>query len=124
MKKRILLLLAALGVTAFLVNEREKQKAAPYKLIYRRLYEEALETETEEPDIVEEILEAVKEVKTGEESDIFTTDHTDILIFVYEDGKEIAYEFEGDCLVSEDGKRYKAEGLKQLRVLLNKLIGE
>jgi hypothetical protein len=50
------------------------------------------------------------------------TDYTDVLCFTFVDGHSLRLEFEGECWVSEDGKRYEAEGLDTLRSRLDGLM--
>ena len=58
----------------------------------------------------------------GKETEMAVDDYTDRLVFSFADGSEMQLEFEADCWVAEDGKRYEVEGLGAVRALLDKVL--
>ena len=97
----------------------------PVKLYYQQYYESGGSTETEDPEVIQVLLEQNAALECGEESNYAVEDYTDSLIFQYADGSTLRYEFEEKNYVTEDGKRYRvAEGLGGLRRLLNDLMKE
>ena len=96
--------------------------AMPVHLKYRRMWEYCAQAETEDAKRIADIVDAVKALQIGEEAETVVDDYTDRLVFSFTDGSEVQLEFEADCWVADDGKRYEVEGLGALRALLDKVL--
>ncbi len=97
----------------------------PVKLTYDRLWEYSAQGETEDPELIKAVLDAVSELKTGKETTMAVDDYTDIIVFTYADGGMIRYEFEDNILVDKDGKRYLVEGdLNRIRDMLEEVLDD
>ncbi len=94
----------------------------PVKLRYDRLWEYSAAAETEDAAVIADIVAALESIRVGQPSEWMVTDYTDVLCFTFADGHSLRLEFEGECWVSEDGKRYEAEGLDTLRSRLDGLM--
>ena len=94
----------------------------PVGLEYIRMWETRETAKTKDPEIISGIVDALKELSVGEETDIMTTDYTDILEFDFMGNEHERLEFEGDCWVTKDDRRYKVEGLEKVRILLERMM--
>ena len=97
-------------------------KEMPVSLKYDRMWVYSAHAETEDPDTINRIVEAVKSLSVGEKADYVVEDYTDILLFTFPDGSTYRLEFEEDNWVTEGSGRLHVEGLTQLRALLDKLL--
>ena len=96
----------------------------PKSFRYDRMWFESAYAECDDQDMIEAVVDAIKDLKVGKATDMVTDDYTDILTFTFEDGSTVRLEFENQCWVTEDGTRYEVEGLKRLRDLLEQLIDD
>ena len=94
----------------------------PAEVRYDRMWEYSDSAVTSDPDMIQRIVEAVKEVKPGSKTDTATEDYTDLLTFTFADGTEYRLEFENQTWVNEAGERYETEGLSSLREVLDEMI--
>ena len=94
----------------------------PVGLEYIRMWETRETAKTKDPEIISGIVDALKELSVGKETDIMTTDYTDILEFDFMGNEHERLEFEGDCWVTKDDKRYEVEGLDKVRILLERMM--
>lgn len=100
-----------------------KTDEMPVKLHYDRYWEYGDYVETEDPAVIEAIVQVIKALRVGEKSEYMVDDYTDILTFTFPDGGMVRLEFEEYNWVV-DGERYHVEGLRALRQLLNEMIEE
>ena len=101
----------------------EVREDMPVKAKYRRLWIYALEVETEDPDTILELLEEIRDLKLGESTKMSMTDNTNQIIFEYEDGTTMHYEFEGNIYIRSSSERYiVTDGLDQLGYTLEQLV--
>ena len=101
----------------------EVREDMPVKAKYRRLWIYALEVETEDPDTILELLEEIRDLKLGESTKMSMTDNTNQIIFEYEDGTSMHYEFEGNIYIKNSSERYiVTDGLDQLGYTLEQLV--
>ena len=94
----------------------------PVSLKYDRMWVYSAHAETEDPDTINRIVDAVRSLSIGEKADYVVEDYTDILLFTFPDGSTYRLEFEEDNWVTEGSGRLHVEGLTQLRALLDKLL--
>ncbi|MBO5573988.1 MAG: hypothetical protein J5947_07070 [Clostridium sp.] len=94
----------------------------PVHLTYRRMWEYCAQAETDDEKKIAGIVDAIKELQVGKETEMAVDDYTDRLVFSFADGSEMQLEFEADCWVAEDGKRYEVEGLGAVRALLDEVL--
>ena len=124
------------------VNHREKAKetntetkssaiwafeSTPVKIKYSRMWESAEYAECVDPELISEIVEALKELRIEDPTDMATDDFTDVLDFEFEDGSIGRIEIENESLVAEDNKRFKInhpEKLHRIRRLLDEVIAQ
>ena len=99
-------------------------KEMPVSLKYDRMWVYSAHAETEDPDTINRIVDAVSSLSVGEKADYVVEDYTDILLFTFPDGSTYRLEFEEDNWVTEGSGRLHVEGLTQLRALLDKLLGD
>lgn len=97
-------------------------EAPPVSVRYDRMWEYSDYAETTDPETVSALAEAVQALEIGEPTDMATDDFTDILTFGFADGTAVRLEFEDQCWVTGDGKRYQVEGLTALRGLLEDML--
>ena len=97
-------------------------KEMPVSLKYDRMWVYSAHAETEDPDTINRIVDAVSNLSVGEKADYVVEDYTDILLFTFPDGSTYRLEFEEDNWVTEGSGRLHVEGLTQLRALLDKLL--
>jgi len=93
----------------------------PVKMEYQRLYAYSASAETEDPQILEYLVQILQTLEVGEENEQITDDYTDIMVFYFEDGDTLRIEFEHDNFV-KDGKRYYVDGINSVRVILDDLV--
>lgn len=96
----------------------------PVSVEYSRMWEYSASAYTDDPAILTELVAAIRSLQIGELSEWVTEDYTDILTFTFADGDALCLEFENQSWVTENGERYKAEGLGRLRAILDELVGE
>ena len=97
---------------------------APTEVDYHRMWLYSAEAHSEDPAVLEALAAAIRALKVGARSDQMTTDYTDVLVFSFADGETLRLEFENQCVVMADDTRYAVEGLRQVRTILDELIGE
>ena len=90
----------------------------PVRLHYDRYWEYGDYADTEDPQLIEALVEAVKGLTVGEKTDMQVDDYTDILTFYFADEGMIRLEFEEQNWVV-GGERYHVDGLREVRYLLN-----
>ena len=96
----------------------------PVSVEYYRMWEYGAEAESDDPALIADLVDAIRAVGLGAETDWVTEDYTDIVTFRFEDGSTLRFEFENQCYVSEDQVRYEADGLGRVRAILNDMIGD
>jgi len=132
MKKKIIIAALSVSLTMFTYNcmaaEAETtdnglwtEEDIPVSVRYDRLDESYVSAESEDPEQIASLIDAIKELKVGELNDMETLDQGDYLTFVFEDGREVYLEFEGDNLIMEDNERYSVEGLEKLHTIFNEM---
>ena len=89
----------------------------PVKVIYGRRWIYGANYESEDPELIRQIVSALGYIETDSESNMMVTDFTDLVFLYYEDGTSKTYEFEDQCIV-KDGKRYHVTGIEELRIIL------
>ncbi len=94
----------------------------PVHVRYDRMWIYSDYAESTDQEIIGELVDIIKTLEVGEETGMVTEDYTDILTFTFEDGSSKRLEFEDQCWVAEDQKRYQVEGLSALRQLLDGLL--
>ena len=99
-------------------------KEMPVSLKYDRNWIYSAHAETEDPEVIARIVDAVKSLSVGEKANYVVDDFTDLLLFTFPDGSTCRLEFEEDNWVAEGSGRLHVEGLSQLRALLDKLLGD
>ena len=98
-------------------TEEEK----PVSVRYDRLDESYVSAESEDPEQIGSLIDAIRELKVGEQNEMETLDQGDYLTFTFEDGREVYLEFQGDNLVTEDNEQYSVEGLEKLHTIFNEM---
>ena len=93
----------------------------PVSVRYDRLDESYVSAESEDPEQIASLIDAIRMLKVGELNDMETLDQGDYLTFTFEDGREVYLEFEGDNLVTEDKERYAVEGLEKLHTIFDEM---
>ena len=128
MKKIILILMVLIlwGCTAKeKENRMEVRDDVPVKLEYSRLWGYSAYGESEDQELIGNVVEALKALSIGEKSDIAVEDYGDIITLIYADGSRETYSFEAEYIVLDDGKRAVVNGdLDRVRSLLNVLVEE
>ena len=97
----------------------------PVRAIYDRVWEYGDTVETEDPEIIDEIVEALRIITISSKSvDYSVEDFTDVVRLVFEDGSEETYVFEEYYYVSPlDQKHYLVtQGLDRLRNVLDYMM--
>ena len=104
-------------------NARRVWTAAdlPVSLRYDRMWVYGDTAETSDPDMIREIVGALRALTADGPSDVFTEDYTDILTFTFSDGTSVRLEFEGQDWVTGTG-HIRLGGLAGLRSLLDGLM--
>ena len=98
-------------------TEEEK----PVSVRYDRLDESYVSAESEDPEQIGSLIDAIRELKVGEQNEMETLDQGDYLTFTFEDGREVYLAFQGDNLVTEDNEQYSVEGLEKLHTIFNEM---
>ena len=96
----------------------------PVSVDYSRMWEYSASAQTDDPDILAELVAAIQSLEIGEKSEWVTEDYTDILTFTFADGDTLRLEFENQSWVTENGERYEVDGLGRVRAILDELVGE
>ncbi len=127
--KKILLIAMAMAIMGACAGTQEKpieiRDDMPMKLAYRRMWEYSAYGESEDPAFIQTVLETIKQLQIGKETQMAADDYTDVIDFIYADGSRKRYEFEAEWIVMDDGKRYEVIGsLSALRRLLDTLVEE
>ena len=94
----------------------------PVSVRYDRMWVYSAYGETKDPEVLKELVDAVRALEIGEKSEWITEDYTDILTFTFADGDTLRLEFEDQCWVKADGERYEVSGLDRLRAILETLL--
>ena len=120
------MLLCALLLVSGCAGEKKEpdpldmKEAVPVKMVYERRWEYYASAESEDKELISAVKEKIKSFRIGTKSDIYTEDFTDVIVFVYADGSEERFVFEGYNIVLEK-EEYEVEGdLGGLRTLLEK----
>ena len=98
----------------------------PVSLRYDRMWVYSAYAETEDPEVIGGIVEAVQALEvTGKEGSA-VEDYTDLLLFTFADGHTRRLRFEEESWVTEEGRylQLEGDGLARLRRLLDELLGE
>ena len=127
--KKILLIAMVMAIMGACAGTQEKPIAIrddmPMKLAYQRMWEYSAYGESEDPAFIQTVLETIKQLQIGKETQMAADDYTDVIDFIYADGSRERYEFEAEWIVMDDGKRYEVIGsLSALRRLLDTLVEE
>ncbi|MCR5094372.1 MAG: hypothetical protein K6B72_10410 [Lachnospiraceae bacterium] len=96
----------------------------PVHLDYARMWEYGAYGETDDPELIAEAVDAIRAIRIGEPTDMCVDDYSDYLTFTFEDGSEVSLSFEEHIWVVDRETRYRVDGLKNLRAILDPLIGE
>ncbi len=95
----------------------------PSHLRYDRMWEYSAYAETDDPEQIAAIVDAIRGITVEDSVDYAVEDYTDILTFSFDDGTTLSLEFEEYNWVKEGKERYHVEGLGALRNLLEDLMG-
>ena len=97
----------------------------PVRVDYQRNWAYNAFGESEDPQYLQTLTDALNNVKIGASSEVHTDDYTDIIILTFSDSTKQFIEFEADNYVEEDDSRFEVtQGLSQVRALLDELITE
>ena len=94
----------------------------PAALKYDRMWIYSAYAETEDPETIRDIVEAVRNIKVQEKEGSRAEDYTDILLFTFRDGHTYRLEFEADSWLADDDTCLHVEGLSPLRTILDGLL--
>ena len=94
----------------------------PAALEYDRMWIYSAQAETEDPEVIRNIVEAVRNIRVQEKEGSRAEDYTDILLFTFRDGHTYRLEFEADSWLADDNTCLHVEGLSVLRTLLDGLL--
>lgn len=128
--KTVLLILLIIALSA-LFSCKKKEEAMietdlrnmPVKVLYRRMWEYSLDVESEDRQIINDLLEKIDRIQLGEKTDMGIEDYTDLIVFEYPDGTTKQYRFEADVYVEDDKNRYLVlSGLQDVRSILNAMV--
>ena len=128
--KTVLLILLIIALSA-LFSCKKKEEAMietdlsnmPVKVLYRRMWEYSLDVESEDQQIINDLLEKIDRIQLGEKTDMGIEDYTDLIVFEYPDGTTNQYRFEADVYVEDDKNRYLVlSGLQDVRSILNAMV--
>ena len=101
----------------------ETDNKMPIKVLYRRMWEYGLNVESDDQQIISELLDKISKIKLGEKVNMAVDDYTDLIIFEYQDGTKKMYHFEADIYVEDDDNRYLVvSGLEDVRNILNSMV--
>ena len=98
-----------------------KETELPVSVEYMRLDESLVSAESEDPEIIGALIDAIRGLKVGEKNDLETLDQGDYLTFTFEDGSKAHIEFEGDNWVTEDKEKYYVEGISGLHSIFTEM---
>ena len=98
----------------------------PVSLRYDRMWVYSAYAETEDPEVIGGIVEAVQALEASGKEGSAVEDYTDLLLFTFADGHTRRLRFEEESWVTEEGRHLQMEGdgLARLRRLLDELLGE
>lgn len=94
----------------------------PSHLRYDRMWEYSAYAETDDPEQIAAIVDAIRGITVEDSVDYAVEDYTDILTFSFDDGTTLSLEFEEYNWVKGGKERYHVEGLGALRNLLEDLM--
>ena len=94
----------------------------PNHLRYDRMWEYSAYAETDDPEQIAAIVDAVRDMTVGDAVKYAVDDYTDILTFSFDDGTMLRLEFEEYNWLKDGKERYHVEGLGPLRSLLEGLL--
>ena len=94
----------------------------PTALEYDRMWIYGAHAETEDPEAIRKIVEAVRNIRVQEQEGSRAEDYTDILLFTFRDGHTCRLEFDADSWLVDDDTCLHVEGLSALRTLLVGLL--
>ena len=94
----------------------------PAALKYDRMWIYSAHAETEDPEVIRDIVEAVRNIQVQEKEGSRAEDYTDILLFTFRDGHTYRLEFEADSWLADDDTCLHVEGLSPLRTILDGLL--
>ena len=94
----------------------------PAALKYDRMWIYSAHAETEDPEVIRDIVEAVRNIQVQEKEGARAEDYTDILLFTFRDGHTYRLEFEADSWLADDDTCLHVEGLSPLRTILDGLL--
>ena len=86
--KTVLLILLIIALSA-LFSCKKKEEAMietdlsnmPVKVLYRRMWEYSLDVESEDQQIINDLLEKIDRIQLGEKTDMGIEDYTDLIVF-------------------------------------------
>lgn len=96
----------------------------PVRVQYDRMWEYGDFAESEDPELIDGLVAALKSLEVGEPTQMMVEDFTDILTFTLEDGTEYRLVFEENIWVKSEEERYLVEGLGNVRTLLDRMMDE
>ena len=96
----------------------------PVAVRYDRRWIYGAVAESEDPEVIAALVDAIRTIRLGAVSEYVTEDYTDFVTFTFADGSTVTLEFEERNAVLPDGTRREAEGtgLRLLRSLLNDML--
>ena len=94
----------------------------PVSIRYDRLWLYGDEFETNDPEQIAEIVDALRALSVGGPTEVCVEDYTDILTFTFTDGTVSRLEFEDQIWVKDKDARYEVSGLGVLRGVLDELL--
>lgn len=86
------------------------------------MWEYSAYAETDDPEQIAAIVDAVRDMTVGDPVEYAVDDFTDILTFSFDDGTTLRLEFEEYNWLKDGKERYHVEGLGPLRSLLEGLL--
>ena len=95
----------------------------PVKVRYDRMWEYSDYAESEDQQVIDGLVAAIKDLNIGEPVEYAVDDYTDILTFTFSDGRTCRLEFEENNWVTDTDERYHVDGLDKLRSQLDDLLG-
>ena len=95
----------------------------PVCIQYYCLDETLVTDETEDPELIGRIIDALKDLKVGEKTEpMEILDSGDDLTFLFEDGRKVHLEFNDVYWITEDGEWYEVEGMEKLHFELEYIL--
>ncbi len=96
----------------------------PVAVRYDRHWMYGAVAESEDPELIASLVDAIRKIRLGAVSEYVTEDYTDFVTFTFADGSTVQLEFEAQNAVLPDGTRREVEGggLRLLRSLLNDMM--